>query len=67
MTAHKPSQADQALIAFAEYQREQNAGLARMAKLKAARLAQAKIEAPKPKRKVRAAVHRKTHGFGRWS
>ena len=70
MTTPKPSQADQAHIATAEYWREQNAGNKRMAKLREARLAQEEA-APKPKpkakRKVSVGAHRKTHGFGRWS
>jgi hypothetical protein len=50
MTTHKPSQADEAHIAVAEYQHEQRTATDRMRKLKAARLAQA-AEPPKPKRK----------------
>lgn len=69
MTAPKPSQADQAHIATAEYWREQNAGNKRMAKQREARLAQEKAgtDKPKPKRKASLGPHRKTHGFGRWS
>ena len=69
MTTPKPSQADQAHIATAEYWREQNAGNKRMAKLREARLAQEKAGAPKPKskRKVSVGAHRKTDGFDRWS
>ena len=67
MTTLKPSQADQAHIATAEYWREQNAGNKRMAKLREARLAQEKAGTPKPKRKVSVGAHRKTHGFDRWS
>jgi hypothetical protein len=72
MTTPKPSQADQAHIATAEYWREQNAGNKRMAKLREARLAQEKAGTPKPKRKkpkrkVSVGAHRKTHGFDRWS
>jgi hypothetical protein len=69
MTTPKPSQADQAHIATAEYWREQNAGNKRMAKLREARLAQDKAgtRKPKPKRKVSGGAHRKTHGFDRWS
>jgi hypothetical protein len=67
MTTPKPSQADQAHIATAEYLREQNAGNKRMAKLREARLAQEKAGTAKPKRKVSVGPHRKTHGFGRWS
>jgi len=66
MTTPKPSQADQAHIATAEYWREQNAGNKRMAKLREARLAQEKAGTPKPKRKS-VGAHRKTHGFDRWS
>jgi glucan-binding YG repeat protein len=67
MTTPKPSQADQAHIATAEYWREQNAGNKRMAKLREARLAQEKAGTPKPKRKASKGAHRKTHGFDRWS
>jgi hypothetical protein len=67
MTAHKPSEADQAHIATAEYWREQRAALDRIAKLKAARLALEKAAPQKPKRKTRPPAHRKTEGFGRWS
>jgi hypothetical protein len=73
MTTPKPSQADQAHIATAEYWREQKAGNKRMAKLREARLTQEKAGTPKPKpkpkpkRKVSVGAHRKTHGFGRWS
>jgi hypothetical protein len=66
MTTPKPSQADQAHIATAEYWREQNAGNKRTAKLREARLAQEKA-GTKPKRKVSVGAHRKTHGFDRWS
>ena len=66
-TENKPSQADAAHIAAAEYRREQNAALERVAKLKAARLAQAKTEPPKPKRKSKAVRHTKTKNFSRWS
>jgi hypothetical protein len=48
--AHQTSQADQAHIATAGYWREQQAAIDRVAKLKAARLAQeATAERPKPK------------------
>jgi hypothetical protein len=68
MTEHKPSQADAAHIAAAEYRREQKAAIERMAKLKAARLAEAaNAEAPKPKGKLKAVRHSKTRDFGRWS
>ena len=68
MTTPKASRADEAHIVTAEYRREQRAGLERMAQLKTLRLAQqAKTETPKPKRKVRAIRHTKTHGFGRWA
>jgi len=67
MTAHKPSQADEAHIATAEYWREQNAGNKRIAKLREARLAQEKAGTPKPKRKVSVRARRKTKGFDRWS
>jgi len=66
-TAHKPLIADEARIAAAEYRREQRAAIDRIAKLKQARLAQAKAAPQKPKRKKRAPAHRKTEGFGRWS
>jgi hypothetical protein len=66
-TENKPSRADAAHIAAAEYRREQNAGLERMARLKAARLAQARTEPPKPKRKSKTVRHIKTKNFGRWS
>jgi hypothetical protein len=49
--AHKTSQADQAHIATAGYWRDQQAAIDRIAKLKAARLAQeATAERPKPKK-----------------
>jgi hypothetical protein len=67
MTAHKPSQADEAHIATAEYWREQIAGNKRIAKLREARLAQEKAGTPKPKRKVSVRARRKTNGFDRWS
>ena len=58
--AHKTSQADQAHIATAGYWREQQAAIDRIAKLKAARLAQeATAERPKPK-KPKAAPAQKT-------
>ena len=67
-TDHKPSRADEAHIAAAEYQRKQRAGVERMAELKKLRLAQeSKAGMPKPKRKARAIRRSKTHGFGRWS
>ena len=62
----KPSQADAAHIAAAEYRRGQNAAVERIAKLKALRLAQAGAAPPKPKRKS-SARHSKTRDFGRWS
>ena len=49
--AHKTSQADAAHIATAGYWRDQQVAIDRIAKLKAARLAQAKTEPPKPKPK----------------
>jgi hypothetical protein len=67
MTAHKPSRADQAHIAIAEYWREQRAAADRTAKLKEARLAQAKTEPQKARRKTRTPRHRKATGFSRWS
>ena len=67
MVAHKPSQADEAHIATAEYWREQRAASERIAKLREARLALTKVEAAKPKRKMRQAARRKTSGFDRWS
>ena len=67
MTAHKPSQADEAHIATAEHRREQRAAQDRMGKLREARLAQAKAELPKSKPKRKSAAHRKTAGFSRWS
>ena len=67
MAEHKPSQADAAHIAAAEYRRAQNAALERKEQLKAARLAHARNEAPKSKGKRRAVRHVKTRGFGRWS
>jgi len=49
--AHKTSQADQAHIATAGYWRDQQVAIDRIAKLKAARLAQeATAERPKPKK-----------------
>ncbi|HZO46193.1 MAG TPA: hypothetical protein VFB68_09890 [Xanthobacteraceae bacterium] len=58
--AHQTSQADQAHIATAGYWREQQAAIDRVAKLKAARLAQeASAERPKPK-KPKAAPAKKT-------
>lgn len=62
----KPSQADAAHIATAEYRREQNAAVERIARLKAMRLAQGGTAPPKPKRK-RSVRHSKTRDFGRWS
>ena len=57
MAEHKPSQADDAHIVTAAYRREQNAGLERMAKLKALRLAQeGKAATPKPRRKQKVPV-----------
>ena len=68
MTKHKPSQADEAHIAAAEYRRKQSADVERIAQLKKLRLAQeSKAETPKPKGKKRAIRHSKTRGFGRWS
>jgi hypothetical protein len=68
MTAHKPSRADEAHIATAEYQRKQRAGVERMAQLRMLRLAQeTKAETPKPKRKASAIRRSKIRGFGRWS
>jgi hypothetical protein len=67
MTPHKPSQADEAHISTAEYRREQNAALGRMAKLNEARRAETKIQPPKSKRKSKAVRHIKTKGFARWS
>jgi hypothetical protein len=50
--AHQTSQADAAHIATAGYWRDQQAAIDRIAKLKAARLAQGdKAERPKPKAK----------------
>ena len=67
MSEHKPSQADAAHIAAAEYRRAQTAALERKEELKAARLAQAGNEAPKSKRRRRTVRHVKTRGFGRWA
>jgi hypothetical protein len=67
MTEHKPSQADAAHIAAAEYRRAQNAALERKEQLKAARLAQSGNQVPISKGKRRAVRHVKTRGFGRWS
>jgi len=68
MTAHKPSQADEAHIITAEYVRRQRAAVDRMAELKALRLAEEdRVTAAKPKRKRRTGAHRKTSGFKRWS
>ena len=54
--AHKTSQADAAHIATAGYWRDQQVAVDRIAKLKAARLAQgAKAEPRKPKPKKKAA------------
>ena len=53
MAAHKPSQADEAHIATAEYWREQRAASERIVKLREARLALTKADAAKPKRKKR--------------
>jgi hypothetical protein len=66
-TVYKPLIADEARMAAAEYWREQRAAVGRIAKLKQARLAQAKSAPQKPKRKKRVPAHRKTEGFGRWS
>jgi hypothetical protein len=53
--AHQTSQADAAHIATAGYWRDQQAVIDRIAKLKAARLAQGdKAEPPKPKPKKKA-------------
>lgn len=53
--AHQTSQADAAHIATAGYWRDQQAAIDRIAKLKAARLAQGdKPERPKPKVKKKA-------------
>ena len=67
MAAYKPSQADEAHIATAEYWREQRAASERIAKLREARLALTKAEVAKPKRKMGPAARRKTSGFDRWS
>ncbi len=60
--AHKTSQADQAHIATAGYWRDQQVAIDRIAKLKAARLAQeATADRPKPKpKKPKAAPGQKT-------
>ena len=56
-TDHKPSQADAAHIATAEYWRGKREGIDRIAKLKALRLAQeAKDKSPKPKSKRKKVV-----------
>lgn len=53
--AHQTSQADAAHIATAGYWRDQQAAIDRIAKLKAARLAQGdKAKPPKPKAKKKA-------------
>jgi hypothetical protein len=55
LLARKILQADEARVAMAEYQKEQQATLDRTAKLKAARLAQPADPPPtKPKRKTKA-------------
>jgi hypothetical protein len=68
--AHQTSQADAAHIATAGYWRDQQAAVDRIAKLKAARLAQGdKAERPKPKPKKKAphALDRpKTSRSRRW-
>jgi hypothetical protein len=70
--AHKTSQADAAHIATAGYWRDQQAAIDRIAKLKAARLAQgAKAEPPKPKPKPKKQTPRvldrpKTSRSRRW-
>jgi hypothetical protein len=68
MTTHRPSQADEAHIAVAEYQQGQRTATDRMRKLKAARLAQA-AEPPKPKRKKQTPKpldRPKTSPYRRW-
>ncbi len=68
--AHQTSQADAAHIATAGYWRDQQAAIDRIAKLKAARLAQgdkAERPKPKPKKKVPRALDRpKTSRSRRW-
>jgi hypothetical protein len=68
--AHKTSQADAAHIATAGYWRDQQAAVDRIAKLKAARLAQgdqAKPPKPKPKKKAPHVVDRpKSSRSRRW-
>ena len=68
--AHQTSQADAAHIATAGYWRDQQAAIDRIAKLKAARLAQgadAKPRKPKAKKKAPAGVDRpKTTRSRRW-
>jgi len=70
--AHQTSQADAAHIATAGYWRDQQAAIDRIAKLKAARLAQdAKADRPKPKPKPKKKTPRgldrpKTSRSRRW-
>jgi hypothetical protein len=64
----KPSQADEAHIAIAEYGRKQQAAIDRIGKLKAQRLAQEARQPakPKPKKTASKADRPRTTAYRRW-
>jgi hypothetical protein len=63
----KPSQADEAHIATAEYGRKQQAAIERIGKLKASRLAQEAKQPAKPKPKKTLTFDRpRTSAYRRW-